>query len=291
MKKLISVIVLTALAAAMTGCASEGAEPEVSGIADSTFSLIKDESAVISSTEEEHNIEPFADKAVDMAAVVKENTQSIELTEEQTAVVTELFDTCAKMDLLFFNSNYECKTALDIFNGTEYECARIFADSRGTNPEGFSVTTAGNLNNDRLIKYTGTAVDTIDEYNALRRRYFTDGFIERFDYAKGTADSSIGKLWEENGAVYRTCPEGGMTVTLGEDGAAIPLYVRGCEEDNGVITVRVFKDLTALSGHPDGEMLTFTLAAQSEGGFKVDKITDGDGNDTFKFYDKFELMM
>lgn len=288
MKKLILVIVLLGAAMALAGCAaSSGGASEVSDIG-GTVSMTKEESAVISTTEEQRSIEPLAD-IINMAALVEENTRSIEMTDEQTEIVTELFGTFAKMNLLFFNSNYECKTALDIFNGTEYECARIFADSRGANPENFSATTAGNLNNDRLIKYTGNAVDTIAEYNALRRRYFTDGFIERFDYTKDV--NGIGKLWEENGAVYRTCRDDGVTLTLGEDGAAIPLYVRGCEEDNGVITVRVFKELTEVSGQPDGEMLTFTLAVQPEGGFKVDKITNGSGDETFKFYDKFELMI
>ena len=97
-------------------------------------------------------------------------------------------------------------------------------------------------------------------------------------------------MWEENGAVYRTCAEGETTATVGGDGAAIPLYVRGCDEDNTVITVRVFKDLTELSGQPDGEMLTFKLAVQPEGGYKVDKVTNGSG-ETFKFYEKFELMI
>ena len=207
MKKLISVIFLIALAA-VTGCSvSAGGALKVSDISDSTVSLTKEESTVISTIEKEHSIDPFVDKVTDMSLIIEENTQSIELNDEQTAIVTELFDTYAKMNLLFFNSNYECKTALDMFGGTEYECARIFADSRGMNPEGFSVTTAGNLNNDRLIKYTGTAVNTIDKYNALRRQYFTDGFIDRFDYAKDGVNSSIDKLWEENGAVYRTCLE------------------------------------------------------------------------------------
>ena len=289
MKKLISVIVLLGMAMAVTGCSASSEPPEVSDIGSTVSQTKREESAVISTAEDNTDIAPLADFAPDMAAIVAENTQSIELTDEQTEIVTELFDTFAKMDLLFFNSNYECKNALDIFNDTEYACARVFADSRGANPENFSATTAGNLNNDRLIKYTGTAVDTIDEYNALRRRYFTDGFIERFDYTKD--GNGIGKLWEENGSVYRTCREDGMTLTLGEDGAAIPLYVRGCEEDNGVITVRVFKELTEVSGQPDGEMLTFTLTVQSEGGFKVDKITNGSGDETFKFYDKFELMI
>ena len=292
MKKLISVIFLIALAAAVTGCSvSAGGALKVSDISDSTVSLTKEESTGISITEKEHSIDTFVDKATDMSLIIEENTQSIELNEEQTAIVTELFDTYAKMNLLFFNSNYECKTALDMFGGTEYECARIFADSRGMNPERFSVTTAGNLNNDRLIKYTGTAVNTIDKYNALRRQYFTDGFIDRFDYAKDGVNSSIDKLWEENGAVYRTCLEGGLTVTLGDDGMAIPLYVRCCEEDNGVITVRVFKDMTEFCGQPDGEMLSFTLVVRSDGGFKVDKITNGNGDETFKFYNKFKLMI
>ncbi len=82
-----------------------------------------------------------------------------------------------------------------------------------------------------------------------------------------------------------------MTVTLGDDGMAIPLYVRCCEEDNGVITVRVFKDMTEFCGQPDGEMLSFTLVVRSDGGFKVDKITNGNGDETFKFYNKFKLMI
>lgn len=288
MKKPISVIALLGAAIALTGC---GASTVSSGETSSdivTVSQIMGESAVASTVDENADIAVLSELAPDMEAVVAENTRSVELTDEQTEIVTELFDTFAKMDLLFFNSDYESKNALAVFKDTEYECSRLFADSRGANPENFSVTTAGNLNNDRLIKYTGTAVDTIDEYNALRRRYFTDGFIERFDYTKD--GNGIGRLWEENGAVYRTCAEGETTATVGGDGAAIPLYVRDCDEDNAVITVRVFKDLTELSGQPDGEMLTFKLAVQPEGGFKVDKVTSGSG-ETFKFYEKFELMI
>ena len=130
MKKLISVIVLLGMAMAVTGCSASSEPPEVSDIGSTVSQTKMEESAVISTAEDNTDIAPLADFAPDMAAIVAENTQSIELTDEQTEIVTELFDTFAKMDLLFFNSNYECKNALDIFNDTEYACARVFADSR-----------------------------------------------------------------------------------------------------------------------------------------------------------------
>ncbi len=49
--------------------------------------------------------------------------------------------------------------------------------------------------------------------------------------------------------------------------------------------------MTEFCGQPDGEMLSFTLVVRSDGGFKVDKITNGNGDETFKFYNKFKLMI
>ncbi len=164
------------------------------------------------------------------------------LTEEQKDVVTEVYEKYTELAYIFFNRNFEIKDLTERFKGTEYEFERVILDKDDLPDE--LVEACDGHYPQNFIKYTGSAVNTEEKLDAEMRKYFTEDFIEslfKVNYIEGDSlpEMAYYYRWEEDGAVYRNCPEGGMTLPLGDE---INVYVTDYIETDTSVTIKTALD-------------------------------------------------
>lgn len=195
---------------------------------------------------------------------------SIPLETEQKAVIDKLYNEYSKMALLFFNTNYEVKDALDIFKGTEYECIRTLSCDENINDSGFNENFGRYSGNIPLIRYTGSVVNTLEKFHTARSLYFTDRYVSQWDFA----NDIILYRWEENYSVYQTSSSGGMTIPLGD---SPDIYIKEYREIKSKHQIKI-KVLTVRNGgeKPVYDYQNITLETTDDGIFKLDVMTDAD---------------
>lgn len=204
---------------------------------------------------------------------------SIPLEADEKAVIDKLYNEYSKMALLFFNSNYEVRDALDVFKNTEYECSRTLSGNENINDSGFNENYGQYYNNMQLIKYTGSAVNTLEKYHATRSLYFTDRYVRQWDFS----DDLIAYRWEEDNSVYQTAGSGGMTVPLGD---SPDIYIKEYRENKSKHQIKI-KVLTVSNNgeKPVYDYQDIILETNDDGTFRLDKMTDNDGIN--ELYPKF----
>ncbi len=145
--------------------------------------------------------------------------ESIELTDEQKQVITTLYEDYTKPAYVFFNRNFEIKDMPEMFKGTEYEFERVTLTKDELPEEFIKICDEDpDLHSypGSFIKYTGSAVNTKEKLKNEMSKYFTDKFINN---ALGDENSDDPHFysWEQDGAVYRQCPDTGGALPLSDN--------------------------------------------------------------------------
>ncbi len=250
-------------------------------------------------------IDPDADldEQVESSAEVtdpaeNDTLESITLTDEQKQVLTTLYEDYTKPAYVFFNRNFEVKDVPEMFKGTQYEFERVTLTEDELPEELIKICDEDPETHSypgSFIKYTGSAVNTKEKLKNEMSKYFTDKFINN---ALGTEnpDDPHFYSWEQDGAVYRQCPEGGMTLPLSD---GWKLYVKEYTEDENTINVKLLCDPTAIQEGWTKSYYYITLEKEADGGFKLDDFytktvyTDGEERINFMvhhFYSKGTLI-
>ena len=274
MKKHLRTAISLILAAAMlSGCA------ERTDISDSDNDSSKYSSQQSSSDESADSTSPDPitedPEIIEINKHIQENAYSVELSDEQKAVVNSLYDEYAKMALVFFYLGFDMgSTALAQFSGTDYECMTLPLNEYNT--DGLSEETVKKLTLQAYVKYTGAKVNTLEKYKSERAKYFTEEFIARAEAISPNSDRVyVLTPFEENGAVYKGCLEGGDPsgfVGVGEP--AVNCYVHKYEETDTDIEITVFNALNR--EYSPAYWTNIYHLKKTDGGFRIDSLTNAE---------------
>ncbi len=203
---------------------------------------------------------------------------SIKLNNSQKQVMIDLCDNYTEAAFVFFNESYEIENIPLLYKDTEYEFQRMllgaeeipedilkkFEEESGQSDDAYTV-----------IRYTGSAVNTIEKLTAERSKYFTDEFISKIDERYGMSRY----MWEKDSAVYRFCYVGDGTEPFNDEPR---LYVKDYYEREGKAYIKVLCDMTESEGKIDRCYLYYTLSLLEDGGFKLDDFSaESDSGKTF----------
>ena len=212
--------------------------------------------------------------------------ESIELTDEQKQVITTLYEDYTKPAYVFFNRNFEIKDVPEMFKGTEYEFERVTLTKDELPEELIKICdedTETHSYPGSFIKYTGSAVNTKEKLKNEMSKYFTDKFINNALGYENSDDPHF-YSWEQDGAVYRQCPDTGGALPLSDNYAK--LYVKEYNETDDKIDIKMLYSFT----EGDNKYKSYyyiTLEKEAAGGFKLDdfyfKRTSMDGEEYIDF--------
>lgn len=206
---------------------------------------------------------------IETLSVIEENNKSIELTDEQKAVIDTVFEDYAKMALLFFYNGFDMgKDYLPQFDDTGYDCKTLPINE--TNTDGVPEEIVKGLTTPGFVKYTGDKVNTLEKFNAERAKYFTGEFIERNEPTE--------PYFEANGALYKSCLE--------SDHYKCNYYIHKYEETDDEINIGLF----CVSAHGEASCRNLSLnLKKTENGFLVNSIKNSDGEYDEKIFAEFPV--
>ena len=207
--------------------------------------------------------------SIENLSIIEENNKSIELTDEQKAVIDTVFEDYAKMALLFFYNGFDMgKDYLPQFDDTGYDCKTLSINE--TNTDGVPEEIVKGLTTPAFVKYTGDKVNTLEKFNAERAKYFTEEFIERNEPAE--------PYFEANGALYKSCPE--------SDHYKCNYYIHKYDETDDEINIGLF----CVSARGEASCRDLSLNLQkTENGFLVNSIKNSDGEYDEKIFAEFPV--
>ncbi|MCH5325240.1 MAG: hypothetical protein J1E39_08490 [Eubacterium sp.] len=262
---------------------SESEQSSVEESSEESSSVTSEESSLAEESDEQESLPETSrvesedeQPAVD-SPLFSETRESIELTDEQKDILTQVYDKYTKMAYVFFNQAFDYKDEPKLFEGTEYEFHTEFLTEDEMPDEFKELHTEDWSIPNSFVKYTGSAVNTVEKFEQERSEYFTDSFINKATISRVSSIlSSV--IWEDGEGVYKYC--GYISSKPMAD--YYDLYVKEFTESDGRIEIKLLCDRTVLYDEQEYERY-WGVSMEEQPGYAyqyyyITLVTDDDGD-------------
>ncbi|MCH5325242.1 MAG: hypothetical protein J1E39_08500 [Eubacterium sp.] len=219
---------------------------------------------------------PSCLKPISDTPVFDETIETVKLTDEQKDIVEKVYDEYVKMACLFFNESWEDKNSPPVFEGTEYEFEKAYFNEDEL-PDELKALCEDELYPKVFIKYTGSAVNTLEKLREARSQYFTDHFVQKLidTMFSEPLEPKYTYTWEADGGAYRFCFDDG-------NGAFYNLfdyYIVGFSQTDDKIEINVAADPSRMYESYDNHYTyihcNIILELNEDGSFRIDDMEWG----------------